>query len=140
LALSMDRDFAGLRSDITALAGCNSSGLRGSRYQRGLRLQLVAGGVTDIEDVHGILADGENDAVLRYPLTPPAVAQFMDGFGEFVAFAGERAPLGPDLQRFDGLIEPGQPFVGGAICSRVAIGPGRECLPWRSRSARCGRS
>jgi hypothetical protein len=33
-----------------------------------LRLQFVTGGVTDIEDEDGILADSEDDSMLMFPL------------------------------------------------------------------------
>ncbi len=46
-----------------------------------LGFQLVTCGVTDIEDVDRILADGEDDPVLVHALAAPAVEQFADFLG-----------------------------------------------------------
>jgi hypothetical protein len=73
--------------------------------------QLSTGGVTDIEDVDGILAECEDDPMLA-PLLP-AIEQFADFFGELVALGGDRASQGSGLHGVDGLVEPGQSFIGG---------------------------
>jgi hypothetical protein len=75
--------------------------------------ELVAGSVADIEDVDGILADGEDDPVLMAPFAPPPVEEFVDFFGELVAFSSDRAPQGAGLQSVDGLIQSVQPLGGG---------------------------
>src|SRR5438270_725358 len=41
----------------------------------GSRFQLVAGSMTHVENINGVVADGENDAVL---VLPPAVEPFAD--------------------------------------------------------------
>jgi hypothetical protein len=74
--------------------------------------QFVTGGVTNIEDINGIFADGEDDPMLVDPLAPPAVEQLVDFLRELVALGGDRAPQGPGLQGVDGFVEPVQPLRG----------------------------
>src|SRR5271165_1665437 len=77
------------------------------------RLQFVAGCVTDIEDVDGLLADGEDDPMLVFPLATLAVEHLVDFLGELVALGGDRAPHRPGLQSIDGLVQSVEPFRGG---------------------------
>jgi hypothetical protein len=46
--------------------------------------------VTDIKDIDGIFADGEDDAVLVNPLAPSAVDELTESLRELVTLCGER--------------------------------------------------
>jgi hypothetical protein len=100
LAVLAVRGLTGNGAEERAAAATAASGL-----------QFVTGGVTDIKDVDDILAEGEDDPMLE-PLLP-AVEQFADFLGELVALGGGRASRRSGLQRVDGLVGPGQPFIGG---------------------------
>jgi hypothetical protein len=58
--------------------------------------QLVAGRVTDVEDMNGVLANGEDDSMLM--LLRPAMEQFADLLGELMALGGDRAAEGAGFQ------------------------------------------
>jgi hypothetical protein len=72
-----------------------------------LGLQLVSGGVTDLEDVDGVFTDGEVDSMLVFPLARRTVDQFADFLGELVVFRGQGATRRLATQTLD--------FLGQAI-------------------------
>jgi hypothetical protein len=65
-----------------------------------------------IEDVDGLIANGEDGAVLVLSFAGLAVVQFTDFFGESIAVCGNRATQRTGLQGIDGLLQSVQPFLG----------------------------
>lgn len=77
------------------------------------RFQLVTRCVTDMENINGVVADGEDDPMLVFPLSLPAVEEFAEFIGESAALGGDRTARGPRLQRVDRPVKPNQPLFGG---------------------------